>query len=351
MTTFPPGGPRTTTGPIPPSRCGSPSALTGLGVFRPRRIVENAEIVARFGIDEDWIESRTGIRRRRFAGPDETLVHMAAAAARQALEQAALAPSQVDFVLLTTMSNVRQIPALAPAVARELGANRAGACDVHAACAGFAYGIVHAKGLIASAAARHVLVVATERISDIIDHDNRDTAVLFGDGAGAAVVSASEESGFGPVVWGSDGTAEELFVLSPSLTQLDEVHPRPYISMQGKALAQRFGTLITPVIREALSAAQLTWDDIQAFVPHQANLRFIRQWATTLDLPAHVATATAITDDGNTSAASIPLAIDTLMTEGAVKPGDLALLLGYGVGITWAAMVARLPGNIAPGGA
>ncbi|ARX80649.1 3-oxoacyl-ACP synthase [Streptomyces alboflavus] len=308
-------------------------------------MVENAEIGQRFGINEEWVESRTGIKCRRHADPDETLVLMGAHAARGALEQAGLAASQVDCVLLASMSNVRQVPALAPAVARELGADNAGACDIQAACAGFTYGIVHAVGLIASGAARHVLVIASERLSDITDPMNRDTAVLFGDGAGAAVVSASQEPGFGPVVWGSDGTGEELFVLTPSLTQLDVLHPRPYIRMRGRALARKFGTLITPVIHEALNAAQLTWYDVQAFVPHQANLRFIRQWTASLDLPSHVATATAITDDGNTSAASIPLAIDHLMSHGAVNPGDLAVLLGYGVGITWAAMVARLPGD------
>jgi 3-oxoacyl-(acyl-carrier-protein) synthase III len=324
---------------------GRPSALTGLGVYRPRRVVENAEIAERLGIDAQWIESRTGIQRRRRAEPDETLVRMATEAARGALEHAGLAASELDFLLLATMSNVRQVPALAPAVARELGAGKAGACDVSAACAGFAYGIVYATSLIASQAARHVLVVATERLSDIIDPMSRDTAVLFGDGAGACVVSASKEPGFGPAVRGSDGTAEDLFVLAPALSGPDAQHSRPHIQMHGRALAQKFSTLMTPVIQETLSAAQLTWNDVQAFVPHQANLRFIRQWTTSLEVPEHVAVATGITDDGNTSAASIPLAIDTLMSQGAAKPGDLAVLLGYGVGITWASMVARLPGD------
>ncbi|MFE9222021.1 ketoacyl-ACP synthase III [Streptomyces lavendulae] len=322
---------------------GQPSAMAGLGTYRPRRVVENLEIAQRFGIDEAWIESRTGIQRRRHAEPDESLVYMAAEAAREALAQARLAASDVDFILLSTTSNARQIPALAPAIARELGAGRAGACDLHAACAGFTYGIVQAMGLIGAGCARHVLVVAAERLSDITDPQNRDTAVLFGDGAGAAVISASDAPGFGPPVWGSDGAAEELFVLRPPVNQLAAHAPRPFIHMRGRALAHRFASLIPPVIHEALNVSCMTWEDVQAFVPHQANLRLIRQWSSALQVPAHVVTATAIIDDGNTSAASIPLAIDRLRSARAVKPGDLALLLGYGVGITWAAMVARLP--------
>ncbi|WP_345205972.1 ketoacyl-ACP synthase III [Streptomyces lavendulae] len=322
---------------------GQPSAMTGVGAYRPRRVVENLEIAQHFGIDQAWIESRTGIQRRRHAEPDETLVHMAAEAARKALAQARLTASDVDLILLTTTSNVRQIPALAPAVAHELGAVRAGACDIHAACAGFTYGIVQAMGVIAAGCARHVLLVAAERLSDITDPQNRDTAVLFGDGAGAAVISASEVPGFGPPVWGSDGAAEELFVLRPAVNQLTAHDPRPFIRMRGRSLTHRFGSLIPPVIQETLNVSRMTWDDVRAFVPHQANLRLIRQWSSALQLPGRVVTATAIIDDGNTSAASIPLAIDTLFSEQAVQSGDLALLFGYGVGITWAAMVARLP--------
>ncbi|MEU1056226.1 beta-ketoacyl-ACP synthase 3 [Streptomyces sp. NPDC005876] len=326
--------------PKPRGRAGE---MTGLGVYRPRRVVENAEIAARFGIDDEWIVSRTGVRRRRHAAADETLVHMGSEAARAALAQAGLAASQVDFLLLATMTNTRQVPALAPLVARRIGADHAGASDLQAACAGFVYGLAHASGLIAAGSATHVLVVATERLTDITDPLDRDTAVILADGAGAAVVSACEEPGFSPVVWGADGAAEESFVLVPAPPERNPTGSQQFVRMHGRDLARRFGPLMPEVARKVMTAAQMTWEDLDALVPHQANLRFIREWRLALELPDRVALATSITEDGNTSAASIPLALDSLMAAKAVRPGDRALLLGFGVGITWAGLVARLP--------
>lgn len=320
------------------------SAITGLGVYRPARAVTNAELVPRFDIDEDWIETRTGIRQRLAAGDHETLVAMAAAASVEALARADLAPDAVDAVLLATMTNVRQIPPLAPAIAHRIGAVNAGAYDINAACAGFSVGLVAAAGHIATANAEHVLVVAAERVTDVIDPNDRDTAVIFGDGAGAAVVSLADEPGFGPVVWGSDGTAEELFVLTPGSTDSHgRTAGKPVLRMNGPELARRFGHSMAPIAAEAMRRAGVTWDDLAAFIPHQANKRLTKLFVKALEPPPHVVVADAIEQDGNTSAASIPLAAEHLLTDGRATSGDLALVLGFGVGMSWAAQVVRLP--------
>ncbi|MFJ9420038.1 3-oxoacyl-ACP synthase III family protein [Streptomyces sp. NPDC101227] len=320
-----------------------PCAITGLGVYRPRRVVENAEIAPRHGVDAHWVEARAGIQARHHAEPDETLVAMAAQASSAALQVAGIGAGQVDCVVLTTMSNVRQVPALAPALAHTLGCTRAGAFDLNAACAGFTYGLTLARALIGARNARHILVVATERMTDLIDPGDRATALVFGDGAGAVVVSASQEVGIGPVSWGNDGSGEKLFTLQPDFTRLDADHPRPYVHMDGTRLAHIFPRITRELAHRALADNELSWKDLGAFIPHQANLRLNAMCLAGIDLPGHVAVATAITRDGNTSSASIPLAIHRLLADHQARPGDLALLVGYGVGLTWSAMVVRLP--------
>lgn len=322
---------------------GRPCAITGVGAYRPPKTVSSDELASRFGVPQGWIEQRTGITSRHVAGPEESLVAMGTAAGRQALGHAGVDESEVDSVLVATMTNVRQIPALAPALARELGAERAGAYDINAACAGFSMGLSDAVGHIASGNADHVLVVATERLVDVIDPADRNTAIIFADGAGAMLVSNADEPGFGPVAWGSDGTAEELFVLSPIPAHESGASAPPSVRMDGPTLARRFGSKMAPIARQALDAAELTWDDISAFVPHQANERLTNRFVDELGLPGHVGVARSIRTDGNTSAASIPLAVDDLISSDQVRSGDLALLLGFGVGMTWAAHVVRLP--------
>ncbi|TQN33465.1 3-oxoacyl-[acyl-carrier-protein] synthase-3 [Haloactinospora alba] len=322
---------------------GHPCAITALGSYRPSRVVHNAELAPRLGVAPDWIEQRTGIASRHQADTSESLVGMGTSAAREALGNRGIGAAEIDCLILATMTNTRQIPALAPAIARELGADRAGAYDINAACAGFGMGLTSAVGHIASGSATNVLVVAVERMVDVIDPTDRNTASIFADGAGAAVVSAAAEPGFGPVAWGSDGTAEELFVLSPDPTRRFDGHTPSHVRMDGPALARWFGSRMVPIARQALSLADLTWSDISAFVPHQANGRLTNRFVGELDLPDHVTVARSIAADGNTSAASIPLALEDLVSSGRAGSGELALLLGFGVGITWAAQVARLP--------
>ncbi|MDS1271052.1 ketoacyl-ACP synthase III [Lipingzhangella sp. LS1_29] len=320
---------------------GRPCHISGIGTYRPRQVITSSEIDAQLSLPSDWIQKRTGIVSRHQASDKETLVSMGSKAARSALDHAELKPSDVGCVVLATMTNTRQIPALAPALTRDLGASQAGAYDVNAACAGFSLGLTTAAGHISTGAAEHVLVVAAERLVDVVDPTDRDTAAVFADGAGAAVVSAADRAGFGPVAWGSDGTAEHLFTLERRRTQVTSTDP--VLHMDGPELARRFGSQMTPLARTALIQAETTWRDISAFIPHQANERLIQRFVDELNLPNHVTVARAIRTDGNTSAASIPLAIETLLASGEAESGELALLLGFGVGMTWAAQVVRLP--------
>lgn len=324
------------------SRC---SRLAGLGAYRPARVVPNTEICGPIGSSDKWIIERSGIHSRRFAGPDETLAGMATAAAGKALGEAGVPPDDVSLVLLATMTHLRQAPPVAAEVAHRLGANSAGALDLGAACAGFCYGLAMAAGAVGSGIAEHVLVIGVERMSDILDPADRSTAFLFGDGAGAAVVSAADEPGIGPAVWGSDGSMAEAVAQDLPWGRLrsDREAPSPALRMAGQAVFRWSITTLGPVARRALEAAGVEPSELGAFVPHQANLRIIDALARSLDLPEHVAVAREVIQMGNTSAASVPLAIEQLLSSGAARSGELALLLGFGSGLTYAGQVVRLP--------
>ncbi|MDF2976362.1 MAG: fabH5 [Actinomycetospora sp.] len=318
--------------------------LLGAGAYRPRRVVDNAEVCAPIeGADADWVFARSGIRTRRFAGADETVVAMSAAAAGDALAAAGLTVAAVDVVLVATMSADTACPQVAPRVAAELGTT-APAFDLGAACSGFCYGLETAAALVVAGTARHVLVVGVERMSDLLDPTDRGTAFLFGDGAGAVVVGPGETTGIGPVVWGSDGGQSDLIVHAPS----DPVDGSAGegvsgLRMQGPAVFRWASTEIAPVAGKALAAAGVGVDDLGAFVPHQANNRITDALVRALDIPDHVAVARDVTGTGNTSAASVPLALHALLVDGDARPGDLALLCGFGAGLTYAAQVVELP--------
>jgi 3-oxoacyl-[acyl-carrier-protein] synthase III len=318
--------------------------LLGAGAYRPRRVVDNDEVCAPIeGADADWVFARSGIRTRRFAGADETVVAMSAAAAGDALAAAGLTVAAIDVVLVATMSADTACPQVAPRVATELGTT-APAFDLGAACSGFCYGLETAAALVVAGTARHVLVVGVERMSDLLDPTDRGTAFLFGDGAGAVVVGPGETTGIGPVVWGSDGGQADLIVHAPS----DPVGGSagegvPGLRMQGPAVFRWASTEIAPVAGKALAAAGVGVDDLGAFVPHQANNRITDALVRALDIPDHVAVARDVTGTGNTSAASVPLALHALLVDGHARPGDLALLCGFGAGLTYAAQVVELP--------
>jgi 3-oxoacyl-(acyl-carrier-protein) synthase III len=323
---------------------GHAATMLGVGAYRPRRTVGNAEVCEQLDVDADWVFARSGIHSRRVAGPDETVVAMGAAAARDALAAAGIDAADVGVTLVATMSADAACPQVATRVADAVGAVHGSAMDLGAACAGFCYALEVAGALVAAGHGA-VLVVGVERMTDIVEPTDRSTAFLFGDGAGAAVVGPSGSFGIGPVAWGADGAQAELIVQSPSFVEhargLDD--RMPALRMQGPAVFRWATTAMPPLAQLALERAGVKAEQLDAFVPHQANARITGGLVRALGLPEHVAVARDVETAGNTSAASVPLAMHALLTSGAAQPGDLALLLGFGAGLTFASQVVTLP--------
>jgi 3-oxoacyl-(acyl-carrier-protein) synthase III len=323
---------------------GHRAAMLGIGAYRPRRTVTNEDVCARLDVEPDWVLARSGIRSRRFAEPDETVVTMAVAAGRDALAAAGVDAGAVSATLVATMSSDTACPQVGTRVAHELGAVSGPAMDLGAACAGFCYALELAGALVA-AGHETVLVIGVERMTDIVEPTDRSTAFLFGDGAGAVVVGRSSSIGIGPAAWGADGSQAELIVQTPSFVE----HARgdddrmPALRMQGPAVFRWATTRMPPLAVAALERADTKAEQLDVFVPHQANARITDGLVRALGLPEHVVVARDVETTGNTSAASVPLAMHALLTSGAAAPGDLALLLGFGAGLTFAAQVAVLP--------
>jgi 3-oxoacyl-[acyl-carrier-protein] synthase-3 len=331
---------------IRPTAHGPEARVLSLGVHRPERVVTNDEILTRIDSSDEWIRSRSGIVTRRFAGPDETVGSMAADAAGKALAGAGLTPADMDVLVVATATHLMQTPAAAAEVAQRLGSTTAAAFDISAACAGFCHGVALAADLVRGGTARHVVVVGAEKLSDFLNRDDRSTAFIFGDGAGAAVVGPSERSGIGPVVWGSDASGIDLIrqdrAWDVTFDQPDG--PRwPYLEMDGNPVFRWAAFEMAKAAQRALDAAGVGVHDLAAFVPHQANMRITDAMARSLKLPDHVVIARDIAEQGNTSAASVPLALDRLVADGAVRSGDLALLIGFGAGLVYAAQVIEVP--------
>jgi 3-oxoacyl-[acyl-carrier-protein] synthase III len=318
--------------------------ILGTGAYRPHRIVTNDEVAARTGRTAEWIQRRTGIVERRYAAADETVVDMAVEAARKAAADAGVEPDKLQAVVLTSMSGLRQSPGDATQIADRLGTHGA-AFDLNAACAGFCYGLALAASMVRDGAARYVVVIGSDKMTDIVDPEDPSAAILFADGAGAMVVGPREEAGIGPVVWGSDGSRGGLIAHSASWLEYrdDPEVDWPTMRMAGPEVFRWAIEEMPKVALEALDAAGVRPADLAAFVPHQANLRIIDTVAERMGLPEHVVVARDVVNTGNTSAASIPLAVARLRESGAVGSGDLALFLGFGAGLTWGAQVVRLP--------
>lgn len=315
------------------------SRILGVGAYRPRRVVDNAELCRRIDSTEEWIETRSGIRTRHFAEPDETLALMATEAAAKALAQAGLTAPQVDCLIVASMSNVLQTPPLAMTVAHRLGARGAAAFDLSAACAGFCHALAVAADTVAAGGAGHVLVVGAERMTDIVEPHDRTIAFLFADGAGAVVVGPSAEPGIGPVVRGADGSQADAIRMDGAWGAAG----RPYMRMDGRRVFRWAVGHVPPAGRAALAAAGVTLGELAAFVPHQANLRMTEVMADRLGLEAGTVVADDVVHSGNTSAASVPLALERLAEQGKVRSGDAALLIGFGAGLNYAGQVVLLP--------
>lgn len=327
------------------------SRILGVGAYRPDRVVTNDEICQFIDSSDQWIRERSGIITRRIAGGHETVTSMAEAASREAVANAGIDMSQIDAVLVATVSHPYQTPAAAPLIATNLGINGVPAFDISAACAGYCYGISLANDMVRSGSARNVLVVGVEKLSDFTDKYDRGTAFIFSDGAGAAVVGASDTPGIGPTVWGSDG--EQWDVISQRESWLDirrswENEPGdqrtwPTIGMAGQSVFRWAVWGMAPVAQKALDAAGITADDLDAFIPHQANMRIIDAMIKQLKLPADIPVARDIAEQGNASAASVPLATERMLREGEAPHGGLALQIGFGAGLVYAAQVIELP--------
>jgi len=319
------------------------STILSLGTYRPSRVVKNDELAARIESSDEWIRERTGITERRFGGPDETVVTMGFEAAKQALEQAEINASDIDVVIVATFTHRYQTPSAAAEIAALIGATEASAFDVGAACAGFTYGIGIADALIRAGSASHVLLVGSEKISDFTNFDDRGTAFLFADGAGAAIIGQSDVQGIGPTVWGADGAAREAIIMAPDTVTAGQQGIPSLLTMEGQRVFRWAVGSMGEVCDRALIAAGVTPADIKAFVPHQANLRITDALVKRLKFPESVIIARDVTVSGNTSSASIPLALDALRQAGSVKSGDPVLMVGFGAGLAFAAQVALVP--------
>ncbi|MFC5144167.1 beta-ketoacyl-ACP synthase 3 [Streptomyces aureoversilis] len=318
--------------------------ILGIGAYRPHRVVGNAEVAARTGRTAEWIERRTGIVERRYAGPGESVTDMAVEAARKAAADAGIAPGKLGAVILASMSYLQQSPGGSAEIADRLGI-RAAAFDLNAACAGFCYALALASAMVRDGSAQYVAVIGSDRMTDIVGPEDPSAAILFADGAGAVVVGPQDEEGIGPVVWGSDGSRAGLIAHDAAWDAFRDDPGRewPTMKMAGPEVFRWAIEEMPPVARAALDAAGIGAGELDAFVPHQANLRMIETVTQRLALPAHVTVARDVVHSGNTSAASVPLALARLKELGSVGSGGLALLLGFGAGLTWGAQVVRLP--------
>ncbi len=321
--------------------------LAGVGKYAPPRVMTNAEF-ATMGLDTDdaWIVQRTGIRERHVAGPNENNRTMSAAAARIAMERAGVTPGELDLIILGTASPDRLLPSTAVDLQAELGASRAAAFDVMAACSSFLYGLIVAEGLMQSGTAETVLVVGTEKLTSIVDWKDRSTCVLFGDGAGAAVLKRSRHGkGILSTFMRSDGTLAELLYrpTGGAAHPFDEQALRDrsfYVKMEGREVFKHAVRSMSEAADRALDGAKLTGADIDVMIPHQANIRIIEATAKHAGIPMEKVFVN-VDRYGNTSSASIPIALDEALESGRIKEGMNVLLVAFGAGFTWASLVIR----------
>jgi 3-oxoacyl-[acyl-carrier-protein] synthase III len=330
---------------ITPSFGAPHGRILSTGAYRPERVVTNEEICQRIDSSDEWIRERSGIIERRFAAPDESVVDMACAAAEVAIGRSGITADQIGMVLVATVTHPYQTPSAAAEVAARIGAVDAAAMDVAAACAGFCYGLTVGNDLIRGGSARYVLVIGVEKLSDWVNPDDRGSAFIFADGAGAVVLGPSEEPGIGAVVWGSDGSQKDAITMTQSLIDYrDNGGPIfPTLTMQGQQVFRWAVGEMSKAALRALDAAGVDADDLDAFIPHQANMRITDAMVRAIKLPGHVPVARDIAYTGNTSAASIPLAMDRMLENGEAPHGGTALLIGFGAGLTYAAQVVTLP--------
>ena len=319
--------------------------IYSVGTYRPSRVVTNDEVCQWIDSSDEWIQERSGITERRHASEGDTVVSMAAAAAQKAMEKAGIAPQEVGMVLVATVSHPYPTPSAAVEVAELIGARGAPAMDISAACAGFCYGVAIASDLIKGGSAKYVLVIGVERLTDLVNKHDRGTAFLFADGAGAVVIGPSDTPGIGPVVWGGDGSQIDAINMTASATEYRD-NPEigyPTVVMAGQQVFRWAVTEMAKASKQALEAAGIAAEQLDAFIPHQANNRITDALVRAIALPDSVPVARDIVTTGNTSAASIPLAMERMLDNGEAPHGGTALLIGFGAGLVYAAQVVTLP--------
>lgn len=319
------------------------AVVVGCGHYLPDRVVPNAEFATRLDTSDDWIVSRSGIERRHFAAPGQATSDMASRAARAALDNAGLAATDIDAIVVATSTPDLTFPAVATMVQGALGLRRGFAFDIQAVCAGFVYALAQAHALIATGMAHRVLVIGAETFSRILDHDDRGTAVLFGDGAGALVLEGqpgngtSDDRGVLAVDLNADGSQRDILFVDGGVSTTGTAG---CLRMEGREVFRHAVEKLAETAEAALARAGVAPDQVDWVVPHQANLRIIRATAQRLGVPMERVVVT-VQDHGNTSAASIPLALSVAAAEGRFKPGDLMVCEAIGGGLVWGAVVLR----------
>ena len=322
--------------------------MVGTGCYTPEKVLTNADFERMLDTSDDWIVERTGIKERRISEDHETLAYMGTRAAQQVLDDLGMTPLDIDAIVLATASPDRFLPSTACDLQAELGAKNAAAFDIAAACAGFVYGLTVAEGMVASGQAENVLVVGGDRLSRIADYTDRTTCILFGDGIGATMVRPTNENGRGilSTYLKSDGTLAELLwrpggagVHPPDAQMIED---RTYfIRMAGREVFKAAVLSMSDACDQALQRAGLNGDDVDLLIPHQANIRIVEATAKHAGIPKEKVFVN-IDRFGNTSAASIPIALDEAVRSGKLKPGGVVLMVAFGGGFTWGSAVVRL---------
>ena len=318
--------------------------ILSVGAARGDLIVPNDDLVGPIDSSDEWIQQRTGIITRTRASQDVGAVDLATDAAREAIERSGIEPHLIDAVIVATISNSRQTPSIAAVVADRVGANPAAAYDVNAACAGYTYAVAQADSLIRTGTAHYALVIGAEKLSDLVDPTDRSISFLLGDGAGAVVIGPSDFPGIAPTVWGSDGSKADAITMNHTLQEYRRGESEwPTLRQEGQTVFRWAVWNMAKVAKEALQVAGVQSDQLAAFIPHQANMRIIDEFAKQLKLPDSVVIARDVATTGNTSSASIPLATHRLLEEHPELSGGLALQIGFGAGLVFGAQVVVLP--------
>ena len=320
------------------------SKIIGTGSYLPNEAVSNDELAARLAKDgvetsDEWIRSRTGITQRHIASPNQTSSDLAMFAAQSALEMAGVGALEIDLIIVATTSPDMTFPSTACILQSKIGADNAAAFDVQAVCSGFVYALTTADAMIRAGQAKKALVVGAEVFSRMLDWHDRGTCVLFGDGAGAVVLSASDEPGILASQIHANGRLNSILQVSSSI-QNGQVVGNPYMYMDGQAVFKNAVTALGDVAVEVLESAKMSAEQLDWLIPHQANIRIIQATAKRLDFPMDKVVVT-VDQHGNTSAASVPLALDTAVRDGRIQKGHTVLVQGVGGGFTWGANLFR----------